>query len=97
MQKDKCIKPLPLMFSWECKYFLKPQKQPPEVFCRKGVLKNFAIFTKKNLCWSLFGVFGVNFIKKGLQHRHFSVNITRLLRTPILKNISERLHLKKRF
>ena len=29
------------------------QKQPPEVFC-KAVLKNFAIFTGKNLCWILF-------------------------------------------
>ena len=30
------------------------QKQPPEVFCKKGVLKNFANFTGKHLCWSLF-------------------------------------------
>ena len=29
------------------------QKQPPEVFCKKRVLKNFANFTGK-LCWSLF-------------------------------------------
>ena len=26
----------------------------PEVFCKKGVLKNFAVFTGKHLCWSLF-------------------------------------------
>ena len=26
----------------------------PEVFCRKGVLKNFAKFTGKHLCQSLF-------------------------------------------
>ena len=32
----------------------------------RGVLKNFAMFTRKHLCWSLFGVFGVNFIKKSL-------------------------------
>ena len=30
------------------------QNQPPEVFCKKGVLKNFANFTGKHLCWSLF-------------------------------------------
>ena len=30
------------------------QKQPPAVFCKKGVLKNFANFTGKHLCWSLF-------------------------------------------
>ena len=30
------------------------QKQPPEVFYKKAVFKNFAIFTGKHLCWSLF-------------------------------------------
>ena len=30
------------------------QKQPPEVFCKKDVLKNFAKFTGKYLCQSLF-------------------------------------------
>ena len=30
------------------------QKQPLEVFCKKCVLKNFAYFTRKHLCWSLF-------------------------------------------
>ena len=30
------------------------QKQPPEVFFRKDVLKNFAYFTGKQLRWSLF-------------------------------------------
>ena len=30
------------------------QKQPPEVFYKKAILKNFAILTGKHLCWSLF-------------------------------------------
>ena len=30
------------------------QKQPPEVFYKKDVFNNFAIFTGKQLCWSLF-------------------------------------------
>ena len=30
------------------------QKQPPEVFCEKGVLRNFAEFAGKHLCQSLF-------------------------------------------
>ena len=85
------------MFFWECTNFLKQQKQPPEVFRKKGVLKIFAIFTRKHLCWSFFGVFEGNFIKKKLQHRYFAVNITKFLRTPILKNIWERLHLKQPF
>ena len=33
---------------------LKEKKQPPGMFYKKAVLKNFAIFTKKHLCWSLF-------------------------------------------
>ena len=34
--------------------FNKVQKQPPEVFGKKGVLRNFAKFTGKHLCQSLF-------------------------------------------
>ena len=30
------------------------QKQPTEVFYKKGVLKKFVKFTGKLLCWSLF-------------------------------------------
>ena len=30
------------------------QKQPPEVFFKKDVLKNFANFAGKHPCWSLF-------------------------------------------
>ena len=30
------------------------RKQRPEMFCKKGVLRNFAKFTGKHLCQSLF-------------------------------------------
>ena len=30
------------------------QKQPPNVFCKKAAVKNFAIFTGKHLCWSFY-------------------------------------------
>ena len=33
---------------------LNKQKQPPEEFCKKGVLRNFAKFTGKHQCLSLF-------------------------------------------
>ena len=33
---------------------LPGQKQPPEVFCEKGVLRKFTKFTGKHLCQSLF-------------------------------------------
>ena len=32
----------------------KIHKQQPEVFYKKAILKNFAIFNGKQLCWSLF-------------------------------------------
>ena len=54
------------------------QKQPPVKFCKKAVLKNFAIFTGKHLCWRLFSI----------------QNIPKFFRAPILKNICERLLLK---
>ena len=57
---------------------------------KKGVLKNFANFTGKHLCWSLFLITDLqarNFIKKIL----LQCFLIKLLRTPILKNICERL------
>ena len=103
--------------------YLSIQKQLPEVFCKKKrVLKNFANFTDKHLCWGLFwqkqplvvfcrkgaliifsnftgntcvGVSSIkfikNFIKKRLQHRCFPVKFAKYLKTPISKNINERL------
>ena len=44
-----------------------PQKQPSEVFHKKAVLKNFAIFTGKHLCWSLFNKVGNTYYKGHLQ------------------------------
>ena len=64
------------------------QKQPSQVFCKKGVLRNIAKFTGKHLCQSLF------FIKVAglmLCHRCFSVNFAKFLTTPFLQNTSGRL------
>ena len=60
---------------------------------KNGVLRNFAIFTGKHLCWRLFLIKlqKRKVIKKKLQHRCFPVNIAKFLTTPILKNICERL------
>ena len=67
-----------------------------QVFYKNAVLKIFAKYTKKRLCWTLFlnknaGLQYWNFIKKRLQHRCFPVNIAKFLRTSILRNICERL------
>ena len=59
------------------------------MFYKKAVLKNFAIFTGKKLCWSLFLVRLQ--AEKRLQHRCFPMHIANFLTTSILKNISERL------
>ena len=48
-----------------------------QMLFKKGVLKNFAIFSGKHLCWSLFLI---NFIKKRLQHRCFPANIVKFCR-----------------
>ena len=57
---------------------------------KRAVLK-FAIFTHGNTCVGVSETEACNFIKKRLQHRFFPVNITKFLRTPILKNMCERL------
>ena len=59
---------------------LKVQKQPPEVFRRKGVLRNFTKFTGKHLCH--------------LWHRCFPVNFVKFLRTSFLQNTCGQLLLK---
>ena len=72
------------------------QKQPPVVFYKKAVLKNFAIFTGKQLCRNLFLIKfqtlrGKKESKKRLYHKHFLVNIVKFLGAPVLKNICDRL------
>ena len=57
----------------------------PEVFYKKGVLRNFAKFTGKHLCQSLFfnkvaGLRPGALLKKRLWHRCFLVNFVKFLR-----------------
>ena len=69
------------------------QKQPPEVFCKKGVLRNFAKFTGKHLCQSLFLIKlrPATLLKKKLRRKCFPVNFAKFLRTSFLQNTSRRL------
>ena len=59
----------------------------PEVFCKKGVLRNFARFTGKHLCKSFF--YSINWpatlLKKKLWHRCFPVNLAKFVKTPFFK------------
>ena len=43
------------------------QKQAPEVFYKEAFLKNFAIFTGKHQCWSLFLIKLQAFLREHLQ------------------------------
>ena len=82
---------VPCYVTWSCR---KTFKRCSDMFSKTGVLKNFAIFTGKNLCWSLFLIefqdWRPTFLfKKRLQRRCFSVNIAKFLRTVVLlKNCS---------
>ena len=57
------------------------QKQPPEVFYKKSVFKNFAKFTGKHLHQSLMSA---PLLKKELWHRNFPVNFAKFSRTTFL-------------
>ena len=74
---------------------------PPEVFYKKGVLRNFTKFTGKHQCQGLFfnkvtGLRPATLLKKRLWHRCFLVNFVKFLRTPFLQNTSGRLLLDRK-
>ena len=58
-----------------------------QVFCKKGVLKNFVKFTEKHLYQTPYpnkvaGLRPATLLKKRIWHRCFSVNFAIFLRTP---------------
>ena len=55
-----------------------------EVFYKKAVLRNFAKFTGKHLCQTLFNRLLIKLLKKKLWHRFFPVNFAKFLRTPFV-------------
>ena len=62
------------------------------MFYKKAALKNFAIFTGKNLCWSLFlnenaGRKSSNIIKESLHHRSFPIENAKFLITVVLTQL----------
>ena len=61
----------------------------PEVFCKKGVLRNFRKLTGKHLCQGLFfnkvvSLRPATLLKKRLWQKCFSVNFVKFLRTLFL-------------
>ena len=77
------------------KFCVTDRSSCPEAFCKKGVLRNFAKFTGKHPCQSLFLIKlqagGLQFIKKDSGTGVFSVNFVKFLRTPFLQNTPERV------
>ena len=51
---ELCLKRLDNICEGVLHDYCSLQKQPPEVFHKKAVLKNFALFIRKHLCRSLF-------------------------------------------
>ena len=68
------------------KYLLIFGSSGPDVFCKKGVLRNFAKFIGKHLCRSLYfnKVADPTLLKQRLWHRYFPVTFAQFLRKPFL-------------
>ena len=71
-----------------------------EVFCTKGVLRNFEKFTGKHLCQILLfnkvaGLRTVTLLKKRFWYRCFPVNFSKFLKTPSITEHLRWLLLKK--
>ena len=91
-----CQKPTIKRFVKIYPWILCRQKQPLEVFCKKSVLRNFAKFTGKHLCQSLFfnkfaSLRSATLLKKRIWHRCFPVNFGKFSRRLLLQNTSRRL------
>ena len=67
-------------------YYFNFRSSRTEVFCKKGVLRNFAKFTGKQLCQSLFfnKAEACYFIKKEALTQVFPVNFVKFLGKPFL-------------
>ena len=78
--------------------YVKTQKQPPEVYHKESVLRNFTKFRGKHLCKSLFfnkvlALRSATLLTKTLWHRCLFVNFAKFLHI-FLQNTSRRQFLK---
>ena len=72
-------------------FTMNNKKQPPEVFYKKAVLKNFSILTGKYLCSSLFLIKLRPFISVTFLKRDFNAGVAKFLKTLILNKICKQL------
>ena len=76
--------------------FYYARSSRPEVFCKKGVVRNFTKFTGKHLCQRLFfnkvaDLRPATLLKKSLWYRCFPVNFVKFLTTPFFTEHLRRL------
>ena len=76
------------IYLFSCFFHIRIRSSRPEVFYKKGVLKNFSKLTRKHLRRSLFlnkiaGLRLLILLKKRLWHKCFPVNFVKYLRIPI--------------
>ena len=94
----KSLKKLPTFYHEIIKYWeniaILSQFLTRRCSVKKGVLSNFAKFTGKHLCQSLYFNKVAALLKKKLWHRCFPVNFAKFLRTRFLQNTSRRLLLQ---
>ena len=88
---EKVSSSLPMLLVMLVADVAKGSNSRSQMFFKTDVLKNFAIFTGKHLCWNLFLIKFQNWrpaflFKKKLQHRCFSVNIAKFSITAFLLN-----------
>ena len=99
LQENRILRPLPKdLIVFKQKRLIQQYAEAAHRMCstRKGVLRNFAKFTGKHLCQSLYfnkitGLRSAALLKKRLWHMCFSVKFTKFLRTLFLQSISGRL------
>ena len=71
-------------------FFCNFIRSRPNVFCKKGFLRNFTKYTGKHLCQSLFlnkvtALTPATLLKKRLWHRYFPADFVKFLRTPFYR------------
>ena len=66
---------LTILWTLDIIYRVKVRNSRSQVFFRIGVLKNFAIFTGRHLCWSLFLMKSQAFRPASLLNRDFNIGV----------------------
>ena len=62
------------------------QKQPPEVFYKAALLKDFVTFTGKYMCWSLFLIQNIaRFLRASIFEEHMQMAASKYVWMKLIK------------